>query len=558
MGKINMHLLLCFLGLSFNLSQTCFASIQEENCSFQNEGQNRAVSSFSQEKQNKALTLMQLEEIAPQAAQGNLEARSQVLEFFKDRFDKGVFWFVKGETQIVDKLNLQEWALSLYNPILCSLFIYKGTTKRDWIIPQEIINHLKEQSKKNDPYALNNLGYMYYWDIEGEKNNEKAESLLRASSSQNCAEAKFNLALLLREIHGKVTEESLELLSQASLLNHGKAQCILGNMLLKQGKIQESLELIIKSAGNGLALAQLLLGNYYKEGKYLDQDDAKAINNYCLAAEQGLASAQFNLAGLLSKTGQTEKDAIAVTQWMLRAGEQGYKKAYLFLGIIYQAGVGVPINLEQAFYWHKLGAKENGEPACCFAIASSYAIGKGVQANYDKALKWMLKSAKKGDVHSNNLIEAWFPLHQDGSHESHFPSQNPLNLKYKFISSLAERLLSKNEKSSVAHLLQPYCLKISTFEQEWHDALNSLFTPGVLINSRSVSNRELSTNHRGKRLSFQEYLVGGRVYLSLGHEAVNKSLVLVNFFKEKDEALKVARESVFLLIFPPIIPPDLG
>ena len=90
-----------------------------------------------------------------------------------------------------------------------------------------------------------------------------------------------------------------------------------------------------------------------------------------LAAEQGNASAQYNL-GVMYFNGQggPQNDETAVKWWRL-AAKQGYDSAQLFLGFMYESGRGVPQNDKTAVKWFRLAA-EQGKWQC--PVQSGYDV----------------------------------------------------------------------------------------------------------------------------------------------------------------------------------------
>ena len=84
---------------------------------------------------------------------------------------------------------------------------------------------------------------------------------------------------------------------------------------------------------------------------------------YRLAADQGLAVAQFNLgASYAQGLGVPENDAEALKWWRL-AAEQGNASAQNSLGIMYSKGEGVPEDFVQAYKWLNLAAAQGDKHA---------------------------------------------------------------------------------------------------------------------------------------------------------------------------------------------------
>ncbi len=125
----------------------------------------------------------------------------------------------------------------------------------------------------------------------------------------------------------------------------------------------DSLAALISAAEQGDASAQFNLGDMYANGEGVPQNDAEAVRWYRSAAELGLAFAQFSL-GITYANGEgvPENDAEAV-RWYRAAAEQGLASAQFNLGVMYDNGEGVPENDVLAYAWFNLAAAQGFEPA---------------------------------------------------------------------------------------------------------------------------------------------------------------------------------------------------
>ena len=84
---------------------------------------------------------------------------------------------------------------------------------------------------------------------------------------------------------------------------------------------------------------------------------------YTKAAEQGYASAQYNLGVMYANgEGVLENDKTAV-KWYTKAAEQGYADAQYNLGVMYDNGEGVLTDNRRAYMWLNLGSYNGSEVA---------------------------------------------------------------------------------------------------------------------------------------------------------------------------------------------------
>ena len=82
----------------------------------------------------------------------------------------------------------------------------------------------------------------------------------------------------------------------------------------------------LQAAAQGDAAAQFNLGNMYKDGRGVRQDDAEAARWFRKAADQGLAQAQFGL-GVMYYTGRgVRQDRALAQEWFGKACQNGDQK----------------------------------------------------------------------------------------------------------------------------------------------------------------------------------------------------------------------------------------
>jgi TPR repeat protein len=158
-------------------------------------------------------------------------------------------------------------------------------------------------------------------------------------------------------------------------------------------------------AVQGEASAQYTLAVMYANGQGVDQDEAQAIRYYSMAADQGHAAAQFDLGSMYANGQGVAADDLAAMRFYRLAANQGHGAAQINfsqisgakffeasaayqaadyatafstyqlladygdaaaqhnLGLMYENGLGVGQNMEQAMRWYRLAADQAFPPA---------------------------------------------------------------------------------------------------------------------------------------------------------------------------------------------------
>ena len=116
-------------------------------------------------------------------------------------------------------------------------------------------------------------------------------------------------------------------------------------------------------ATDGAAAAQFDLGDRYRTGLGVPQDNGEALRWYRLAADQGHARAQASLGFIYGNGEGVPQDDGEAIRWFRLAADQGYVKAQFILGLMYGSGQGVPQDYITAYMWVDLAAAQGHENA---------------------------------------------------------------------------------------------------------------------------------------------------------------------------------------------------
>ena len=134
-------------------------------------------------------------------------------------------------------------------------------------------------------------------------------------------------------------------------LTKGKGEFVNGKdwtCVIRVGKVYKGMEINENKilcytilAEQGDASAQFNLGYCYKNGLGVEQDYEKAVEWYTKSAEQGIAYAQLNLGYCYDKGLGVEQDYEKAVEWYAKSAEQGDLTAQNNLGYCYKNGLGV-------------------------------------------------------------------------------------------------------------------------------------------------------------------------------------------------------------------------
>jgi len=135
----------------------------------------------------------------------------------------------------------------------------------------------------------------------------------------------------------------------------------------------------------------------HQNGWGVPQNLTEAVKWYRKAAEQGAASAQYNL-GFMYLNGQgVPQNYAEAEKWYRKAAEQGDVDALQILGLAYYLGKWVPQDFVQSYFWFSLAASR--------ASGEEYKQASDAKAQVAKALTpEKLKEARR-------MVREWEKSH---------------------------------------------------------------------------------------------------------------------------------------------------
>lgn len=165
-------------------------------------------------------------------------------------------------------------------------------------------------------------------------------------------------------------------------------------------------------AEEGSATAQYQLGSMYAKGDGVTKDSVEARRWLVKSAIQGNAKAQYEL-GVMFTTGEGgEQDQRKAMLLFINSAHQGDKEAQHIIGSLLYTGIGSKQDFKEAFSWFQKAADQN-HPDAQFSLGVMYYEGNGVEQDYDKAAMLFEKAAAQGFadaqyslgvMYQNNLV----------------------------------------------------------------------------------------------------------------------------------------------------------
>ncbi|MCX7124016.1 MAG: tetratricopeptide repeat protein [Gammaproteobacteria bacterium] len=165
-------------------------------------------------------------------------------------------------------------------------------------------------------------------------------------------------------------------------------------------KISKILALIILAlplatyADNAAGLSAINVGNYQE-----------AFSQFKEAADQGDPAAQSNLGVMYDRGLGVKEDGNQALKLYQAAAKQGYADAMINMGSLYITGDKQVIkNVNQGIYWYKKAMKAGKIAEGAYSLGLIYYYGRGVEKNYSKAVKYFGLGTKHGHVLSTEML----------------------------------------------------------------------------------------------------------------------------------------------------------
>lgn len=127
-------------------------------------------------------------------------------------------------------------------------------------------------------------------------------------------------------------------------------------------------------------------------------------------ANQGKASAQYDLALMYDEGEEVRQDYFKAVEWYQKAANQGYADSQFNLAVSYRSGQGVRQDYAKAVEWYQKAANQ-GHIDAIHNLGFMYANGLGVRQDYAKAKAYFGKSC---DNQNQDGCDGYRELNEEG------------------------------------------------------------------------------------------------------------------------------------------------
>lgn len=254
---------------------------------------------------------------------------------------------------------------------------------------EEAAPYLRSAAENGHEEAMYLLGLLYWKGFGVPKDIDEAMKWLKRASS--------NGSYYAREELKKIEKTGLPQVDEYKM----------GYDAYMQKKFTESVNWFTKSAAKGNIEAMFGLGLIYQNGggTEIPVNEKEAAGWYTKAADKGHIKAMNNL-GELYFTKEGMHDYKLALEWLTKAANGGFPNAMYNIGVIYDEGLGVAIQMEEAYNWFKKAADKGLELAkeAVKRIEKEGSLSTEVKngdaalngLDYNSAIDWYQKGVDKG------------------------------------------------------------------------------------------------------------------------------------------------------------------
>ena len=301
---------------------------------------------------------------------------------------------------------------------------------------QKAMEYYQKACDEGYPYAFYSLGFMY-WKGQGTlPDKEKAQEYLSQAAAMG-NESAFQLLNRMdheseeekdidpfarqayleaqQALADKETEKYINLLSQSANLGYVQALNDLGDLYfngeLAPKHMGKAYEYILKASQNGSGYGSYSCGFILMKGSSdIPRDIEKGLSMFRLAVDQNYKAATRDLARYYYSL-ETEEDNRKALDYYLQYIEYNPKDTdtLLHIGLIYESGLGVPLNIDLARRYYERAAEQDETGMAYNFLGGTYMNDEETESNERKAVHYFQKAIELGNT--NAMFRISYYLH---------------------------------------------------------------------------------------------------------------------------------------------------
>lgn len=301
---------------------------------------------------------------------------------------------------------------------------------------QKAMEYYQKACDEGYPYAFYSLGFMY-WKGQGTlPDKEKAQEYLSQAAAMG-NESAFQLLNRMdheseeekdidpfarqayleaqQALADKETEKYINLLSQSANLGYVQALNDLGDLYfngeLAPKHMGKAYEYFLKASQNGSGYGSYSCGFILMKGSSdIPRDIEKGLSMFRLAVEQNYKAATRDLARYYYSL-ETEEDNRKALDYYLQYIEYNPKDTdtLLHIGLIYESGLGVPLNINLARRYYERAAEQDETGMAYNFLGGTYMNDEETESNERKAVHYFQKAIELGNT--NAMFRISYYLH---------------------------------------------------------------------------------------------------------------------------------------------------
>ena len=301
---------------------------------------------------------------------------------------------------------------------------------------QKAMEYYQKACDEGYPYAFYSLGFMY-WKGQGTlPDKEKAQEYLSQAAAMG-NESAFQLLNRMdheseeekdidpfarqayleaqQALADKETEKYINLLSQSANLGYVQALNDLGDLYfngeLAPKHMGKAYEYFLKASQNGSGYGSYSCGFILMKGSSdIPRDIEKGLSMFRLAVDQNYKAATRDLARYYYSL-ETEEDNRKALDYYLQYTEYNPKDTdtLLHIGLIYESGLGVPLNIDLARRYYERAAEQDETGMAYNFLGGTYMNDEETESNERKAVHYFQKAIELGNT--NAMFRISYYLH---------------------------------------------------------------------------------------------------------------------------------------------------